>query len=63
LKHVVGDAEPEIIHQRTVKLYVRRGNGFVLAEDEELIGGEHFYRKRPTGGFQRTGKVVPKNEA
>jgi hypothetical protein len=69
LKYVVGDESPpagclrgqQEIHHRTVKLYVRRGNGFVLAEDKELISGEPFYRRRRAGGgFERTGKLVPK---
>jgi hypothetical protein len=68
LKYVLGDESPappdqrgrQEIHHRTVKLYVRRGNGFVLAEDEELISGEPFYRRRTAGdGFERTGKLVP----
>jgi hypothetical protein len=33
--------------KQKVKLYVRRGFAFRLAEGEELIVGEAFYRKRP----------------
>jgi hypothetical protein len=62
-KYVVSEAEdtePQVIHQRTVKLYVHRRHGFVSAKDQDLISGEPFYRKRPSGGFERTDKLVPK---
>ena len=49
------------IHKQKVKLYVRRGYAFRLAEGEELIAGELFYRKRPIGGFEKTGSIVPPN--
>ena len=49
------------IHKQNTKLYVRRGYAFRLAEGEELISGEEFYRKRPRGGFEKMGSVVPLN--
>jgi hypothetical protein len=58
LKYVINENE-EMIHKRKVKLYVRRGNAFRLAEDEELISDEPFYRRRLQGGFERTGTFVP----
>ena len=49
------------IRKQKLKLYVRRGYAFRLAEDEELISGEELYRKRPRGGFEKTGSIVPSN--
>ena len=49
------------IHKQKMKLYVRRGYAFRLAEGEQLISDEEFYRKRPRGGFEKTGSIVPQN--
>ena len=53
------ESNGKTIHKQKVKLYVRRGFAFRLAEGEELIAGEAFYRKRPIGGFEKTGSTVP----
>ena len=55
------EANGMTIHKQKIKLYVRRGYAFRLAEGEELISGEKFYRKRPRGGFEKTGSIVPQN--
>ena len=54
-----GESNVRTIHKQKVKLYVRRGYAFRLAEGEELTAGEAFYRKRPIGGFEKTGSIVP----
>jgi hypothetical protein len=55
LKYVVSEdetAKPQVIHQRTNKLYLHPRHGFVLAADKDLISGEPILSQTPVWWFR-----------